>query len=37
LMATVKADVDAQRARLEQIEATDEPVARLAAGLENRR
>ena len=36
LMATVKADVDAQRARLEQIEA-DEPVARLAAGLENRR
>ena len=36
LMATVKADIDAQRTRLEQIEATDEPVARLDAKLENR-
>jgi len=35
LMASVKADIDAQRARLEQIETTDEPVARLDAGLEN--
>jgi hypothetical protein len=36
-MATVKADIDAQRARLERIEATDEPIARLDAGLESRR
>jgi tetratricopeptide (TPR) repeat protein len=36
LMATVKADIDEQRARLEQIEATDGFVAQLDAKLENR-
>ena len=36
LMATVKADIDAQRARLEQIEAKEKTVARLEAGLKNR-
>lgn len=37
LMATVKADIDVQRARLEQIEATDDPVARVDAVPETRR
>lgn len=37
LMATVKADIDTQRARVEQIDAGDDFVARLDEALENRR
>ena len=37
LMARVKADIDSQRARLEQIEAKDDTVARLDAVSKNRR
>jgi hypothetical protein len=37
LMARVKADIDSQRARLEQIEARDDTVARLDAISKNRR
>jgi TolB-like protein/DNA-binding winged helix-turn-helix (wHTH) protein/Flp pilus assembly protein TadD len=37
LMGRVKADIDSQRARLEQIEAKDDTVARLDAASKNRR
>lgn len=37
LMSTVKADIDIQRVRLEQIEARDDTVARLDARLKNGR
>jgi hypothetical protein len=36
LMATVKADVDAQRAQLERVEATDGTVARIDAAAKRR-